>query len=96
VKFDFVMGMVKGKGGAGFAIKVGDAAAGPLLTSYEGARPPGYSPMRLQGSVILGIGGDNSDSAVGGFFEGALAQGYTSDGTDQALMESVVAAGWGR
>ena len=95
VKFSFVFGMVKGKGGEGFGIKVGDATAGPLLTSYEGARPPGYSPMKLQGSIILGIGGDNSDSAIGSFFEGALAQGYSSDAVDEALMASVIAAGYG-
>ena len=88
--------MVKGQGGAGFGIKVGDASAGPLLTTYEGARPPGYSPMKLQGSIILAVGGDNSDFAVGAFFEGALAQGYTSDATDDALMASVVAAGYGK
>ena len=96
IKFPFVLGMVKGQGGAGFGLKVGDATAGPLLKTYEGARPPGYSPMKLQGSIILGIGGDNSDSAVGSFFEGALAQGYTSDATDDALMASVIAARYGQ
>jgi hypothetical protein len=50
-----------------FAIKGGDAQAGELTVYYEGARPKGYSPMKKQGSIILGIGGDNSDRGVGTF-----------------------------
>ena len=58
---DFVVGMVKG-GTDVWGIKAGDATTGPLRKSWEGPRPPGYSPMRKQGSIILGIGGDNSVS----------------------------------
>jgi len=89
----FVTAMVKG-GADGFGLKAGDATRGPLVKQYEGPRPPGYQPMRKQGSIILGIGGDNSDSAVGTFFEGALARGYTSDATDDALQADIVAAGY--
>ncbi len=32
---------------------------------FSGPRPKGYQPMKKQGSIILGIGGDNSDSAHG-------------------------------
>lgn len=39
----FVTAMVKG-GSNGFALKSGDATRGPLLKTYEGARPPGYQP----------------------------------------------------
>jgi hypothetical protein len=62
---------------------------------YEGARPSGYNPMKKQGAIILGIGGDNSNSAVGTFFEGCLTSGYASDATDDAVQANIVAAGYG-
>lgn len=65
---DFVTAMVKGKTN-GFALKGGDSTTGKLKTLYDGARPPHYQPMKKQGSIILGIGGDNSDSAHGTFYE---------------------------
>lgn len=34
---------------------------GTLKTLYDGVRPNHYSPMKKQGAIILGIGGDNSD-----------------------------------
>jgi hypothetical protein len=95
--FDFVMAMVKG-GTDGFALKGGDATAGTLgklNTLYEGPRPPGYQPMHKQGSIILGIGGDNSDSAIGSFFEGVVTQGYSTDEADDAVHADIVAAGYG-
>ena len=39
-----------------------------LKTLYDGPRPSHYQPMKKQGSIILGIGGDNSDSAHGTFY----------------------------
>ena len=95
VNYTYVTAMVKG-GDNVWALKTGDAAAGPLIKTFEGARPPGYHPMRKEGSIILGIGGDNSNSAVGTFLEGALTAGYTSDATDDALQADLVAAGWGK
>src|SRR5262249_47643617 len=67
---DYVTAMIKGKAGS-FAVKGGDAQSGKLKTMYDGARPtPNYDPMKKQGAIILGIGGDNSNSASGSFFEG--------------------------
>ena len=92
----FVTGMLKG-GANRFALKGGDAQANPpsLTALYEGTRPSGYEVMKKQGSIILGIGGDNSDWAVGGSLEGAMTQGYASDATDAAVHASIVAAGYG-
>ena len=45
-------------------------------------------------ALILGIGGDNSDGAVGTFYEGAVTQGYTSDSVDDLLQANIVAAGY--
>jgi hypothetical protein len=50
--------------------------------------------MRKQGALILGIGGDNSDSATGSFFEGVVTATYTSDATDAAVQADIVAAGY--
>jgi non-reducing end alpha-L-arabinofuranosidase len=87
--------MVKG-GTNGFAIKVGDATTGQLATMYNGPRPNGYQPMKKQGAIVLGIGGDNSWSAIGTFFEGVMTQGYSSDAADAAVQANIVAAGYGK
>jgi hypothetical protein len=95
LNYDYVTAMVRGKAG-GFAIKGGNSQSGPLQTMYDGARPAnGYDPMKKQGAIILGIGGDNSDGAVGIFFEGCMTSGYSSDATDDAVQANIVAAGYG-
>jgi hypothetical protein len=93
---DFVTAMVKGFAG-GFAVKGGNAQSGTLTTMYDGARPTaaGYNPMKKQGAIILGIGGDNSNSAVGTFFEGCMTSGNPPDATDEAVQANIVAAGYG-
>jgi hypothetical protein len=54
-----------------------DATLGKLTTMWDGIRPgkPGYAPMKKQGSLILGTGGDNSSGGGGRFYEGATATG---------------------
>ena len=75
LNYPFVTAMVKG-GAHGFALKAGDATQGHLQTMWSGPRPQvgkngtAYQPMAKQGAIILGIGGDNSDQAIGTFFEG--------------------------
>jgi hypothetical protein len=93
---DYNTAIVNGKAG-GFTIKGGNAQSGTLKTMYNGARPTGgYNPMKKQGAIILGIGGDNSNGASGTFFEGCMTSGYPSDSTDDAVQANVVAAGYGR
>ena len=81
-----------------FALYAGDATSGALATKYDGIRPAktGYVPMHKQGSIILGIGGDNSNSAGGEFFEGVMASGAASMATLNALQANIVAAGYGK
>ena len=88
----FVVGMVKGGGGDRWAIKAGSGGegGGALGTSWEGPRPRGYFPMRKQGSIILGIGGDNSDSATGVWLEGAMTASYSANAQDDALQVDIV------
>ena len=45
--------------------------------------------MRLTGSIILGIGGDNSDGATGAFFEGAVLRGASTDAADAAAQADI-------
>ena len=92
---DFVVAMVKG-GANGFALKASDATQGKLQLMYDGPRPPGYQPMKKQGAIILGIGGDNTAQAIGTFFEGAITSGYSTDAADDAVQASIVGAGYGQ
>ncbi len=92
---DYVTAMLKGKPHT-LAIKVGDSQAGSLTTVYEGAYPSGYDPMKKEGAIVLGTGGDNSFAAVGDFFEGAMTAGYATDEADAAVQANIVAAGYGR
>ncbi|TKX20377.1 putative alpha-L-arabinofuranosidase B [Elsinoe australis] len=83
------------KGGANkWAIRGGNAASGGLSTYYSGARPTvgGYNPMSKEGSIILGIGGDNSNGAQGTFYEGVMTTGYPSDATEASVQADIVAA----
>lgn len=95
IAFKWVTAMTKGKKG-GFALKGGNAQAGSLQKLWEGQRPVGYEVMKKQGAIILGIGGDNSCSAIGTFYEGAMTASYTTDATDAALQANIVAAGYGQ
>ena len=77
----FVSAWEKNNGTTNFTLKVGDATTGSLTTTYSGALPNGYSPMKVQPSILLGTGGDNSDGDMGEFFEGAVTAGFlTSSG----------------
>lgn len=91
----FLTAMLKGKPG-GWSLKGGNARSGPLTTFYSGKRPSGYNPMKKQGAIVLGIGGDNSDLGEGTFYEGAVIAGYTSEETDNAVQANIVAAGYGQ
>jgi hypothetical protein len=88
--------MVKGNSGNSWAIRGGDAQTGALRTLYSGARPSrGYNPMKKEGAIILGVGGDNSHTGQGTFFEGCMTSGFPTDATDAAVQANIVAAGYG-
>ena len=74
---EYLTAMVKG-GSNGFGLKGGDAQKGPIKTLYDGPRPNHYQPMKKQGSIILGIGGDNSDGAHGTFYEGCMSESHAT------------------
>ncbi|KAB8172285.1 arabinofuranosidase catalytic domain-containing protein [Microbispora catharanthi] len=96
----FVTATLKNNGTSRFAIKGSNAQSGSLYTLYDGALPPGYSPMKKQGAIVLGSGGDcckpdgGANLSAGTFYEGAMVAGYPSDATENAVQADVVAAGY--
>ena len=96
----FVTAMLKNNGTSRFALKGGNAQAGSLTTLWDGALPPGYSPMKKQGAIVLGSGGDcckpggGANLSAGTFYEGAIVAGYPSDATDNAVQANITAAGY--
>ena len=93
INHNFVTGIVKGEPNH-WAIRSGDAQTGALSTVFDGKRPAGYNPMKKQGAILLGIGGDNSVSGAGTFYEGVLTSGYPSNTTEGAVQANIVTAGY--
>jgi hypothetical protein len=98
--YPFVTAMLKGNTSTNttegpFTLEGGNATSGTLKTVYSGAFPTGYSPMHRQGGIVLGVGGDNSGTSKGNFYEGVMTTGYASAATDAAVQANIVAAGYG-
>jgi hypothetical protein len=76
----------------------GDARQGDLKVMFDGRRikndRSSYDPMRKQGAILLGNGGDNSVGSQGTFYEGAMTAPHTfpSQETNQKIQANVVAA----
>ncbi len=97
ITWRFVTGIAKGEPHHWTSMG-GDAQQGRLSVMFDGPRiDSSYDPMRKQGAILLGNGGDNSNSSQGTFYEGAMtAQGtFPTDATDQLVQANVVAAGYG-
>ena len=89
---EFVTGMVKSNNQSTFEVEGGNSQSGGLTTWYNGSLPPnGYTPMSLEGAIVLGTGGDNSNSDMGTFFEGVMTAGVPSDAADAAVQANIVA-----
>ena len=76
----------------------GDAQQGALSVMFSGPRlNVTYDPMRKQGAILLGNGGDNSNGSQGTFYEGVMtaAGTFPTDATDQRVQANIVAAGYG-
>lgn len=91
ISYRFLTAMVKGEPDE-WALRAGNSASGSLSTYYSGVRPSGYNPMKKEGALVLGIGGDNSNGAQGTFYEGAVTSGYPSDDTEASVQANIVAA----
>jgi hypothetical protein len=97
VMFKYVTGLVKGDSVSAawpdghWAIKVGNAQSGMLTKPFDGKRPTmRYSPMKKEGAIGLGTGGDGSAGARGDWFEGLMTAHYSSDAADDAVQANIV------
>jgi hypothetical protein len=99
-KNKYVTAMLKNNGTTKMALKGGDATSGALTTMYEGSLPSGYNPMKKQGALVLGSGGDccasNQNMSAGTFYEGAVVTGYPTDAVDNQVQSNIVSAGYGK
>jgi hypothetical protein len=95
-KSAFVTALVKNNRTTTYAIKGGNADSGGLTTWYSGSLPTtsGYMPMHTEGAIILGVGGDNSNSSAGSFFEGVMTVGYPTDAADTSVQTNIVSVGY--
>ncbi|HEY6272519.1 MAG TPA: arabinofuranosidase catalytic domain-containing protein [Terriglobales bacterium] len=90
----FVTDMGASDGQHAYAIYQGNAKSGALTTTGTIPLPNGYQPMRQEGAIILGIGGDNSNWAKGYFFEGVMTRGMPTTRAMEAVQSNIVAAGY--
>jgi len=93
----FVTAVVDGGGGNKWDLRGGDAQKGGLTTFYSGIRPGSstsnsYYPMKKQGAILLGTGGDNGNGSSGTFYEGVMTTGYPTESTTDAVQANIVAA----
>ena len=94
ISWRFVTGIAKGEPHHWTSMG-GDARQGTLAVMFDGKRVDGnYDPMRKQGAILLGNGGDNSVGSQGTFYEGAMtaAGSFPKDATDQQVQANIVAA----
>ena len=101
---EFVTAMSRNNGLNRYSLKGADATNGTAATSmstwYDGGLPTAaqigpagqsYSPMRLEGSIVLGAGGDNSNAGTSTFFEGVMTGGFSSDAADNQVQANIAA-----
>jgi non-reducing end alpha-L-arabinofuranosidase len=94
ITWRFVTAMAKGEPHH-WTSMAGDAREGGLSVMFDGPRINAtYDPMRKQGAILLGNGGDNSNGSQGTFYEGGMtaAGTFPTDATDRLVHANVVAA----
>ncbi len=90
--YDYAFGILKTTSST-CAIRVGNGQSGGLTTAYDGGDPKGG--LRLNGAIILGIGGDNSNHSWGIFDEGVVTAGRPDDAIDDAVLANIQGVGYG-
>jgi hypothetical protein len=89
-KFATVMGA--NDGNKTYAIYQGNAQTGTLTSTGTIPLPDVYQPMKMEGAIILGIGGDNSNWDEGYFFEGVMTKGAPTEKVMKAVQANITAA----
>jgi hypothetical protein len=93
LKVQFAMGFLRVKSSE-YAIRVGDlSTASDLTTAYLGAPP---ATVDHRGGIVLGVGGDNSNTSFGTFYEGAMVAGYPTNDVELSIMKNVKAVGYAK
>ena len=93
LKVPFAIGFLRVKSSE-YAIRVGDlSTASDLATAYLGAPP---ATVDQRGGIVLGVGGDNSNTSFGTFIEGAMVAGYPTNDVELAVMNNVKAVGYSK
>ena len=93
VSHRFLTAIVKGEPNH-WAIRGGNAQSGGLTNYFDGRRPNGYHPMKKEGAIVLGIGGDQSNTSRGTFYEGVMTSGYPTAATEDAVQANITAAAY--
>jgi non-reducing end alpha-L-arabinofuranosidase len=95
-KFDFAFGLTKNNS-SNMTIRVADSSArynsSPKIVTAFNGNP--VAPWQVPGGITLGIGGDNSNSSNGTFYEGCIVSGRPSDTTDDLILKNIRAARYG-
>jgi hypothetical protein len=93
--YPFVTAVLDNPGSKTFTLRGARATTRGLTTFYDGPTPPGrgYSPMRRQGAIILGSGGDQG-TTDGEFFEGVMTRGVPPSATETAVQADIVSVGY--
>ena len=90
----FVTAMGWNDGQHYYGTYIGNAQSGGLTSSGSIALSGDYAPMRQEGAIVLGVGGDNSDSGTGRFFEGVMTAGVPTSTTMGNVQANIVAVGY--
>jgi len=91
MRYPFVTAILNNPGSKTFTLRGANATTGGLETFYNGPTPPGkgYSPMRQEGAIILGSGGDQG-TTDGEFFEGVMTIGVPSSAAEAAVQANII------
>ena len=93
LKVLFAIGFLRVKSDE-YAIRSADlSTASDLTTAYLGGPP---ATVDHRGGIVLGVGGDNSNTSFGTFYEGAIVAGYPTNDVDLAIMKNVKAVGYSK
>src|ERR1700685_2157971 len=90
----FLSAWEENNGSTNMTLQYGNGQSGGLIQTYSGALPSGYNPMKIQSSIELGTGGDNTSQGDGEFYEAADVSGFPSQATQSAVQANIVAAGY--
>lgn len=90
----FVTAFESSNGTTAYEVAAGSAQAG-ALSHHVAHLPTGYSPLHKEGGMVLGVGGDISNTSNGVFYEGVIINGDPSSATEDLVQAQIVSENWG-